>query len=215
MEKNNDTLVISYLNLRRTIGMLGVAFPVILALGSMVFGCTNEIQDSISGYYHTCMRNSFVGILCAYSFFLFSYKGYAKTDNIAANLGSVFALGVAFMPTAQVPESPLDNPLIGKLHLISASLFFLVLIYFSLFLFTKTSPDKIISKRKKQRNAVYKICGVVMLLCVICIAAYLFLIEEKHPEFKSYHIVFWFETIALWSFGVSWIIKGELLLKDE
>ena len=128
---NTDTsfsLVISYLTLRRIIGILGIAFPVILAAGNCLFGNHHAIQTSISSYYHTIMRDVFVGILTAVGLFLFTYKGHNFIDNLAGNLGCVFALGVAFIPTTPDNPSPGYNLLPGKLHLIFATLFFIVLI---------------------------------------------------------------------------------------
>lgn len=71
----NNTLVFSYLTLRKTIGILGLSFPFLLSLGGLVLFGT-ELQQSVSFYYHTRMGDAFVGILCVIGFFLFSYKGY-------------------------------------------------------------------------------------------------------------------------------------------
>lgn len=52
-------------------------------------------------FYHTGMRNVFVGTLCAIGFFLLSYKGYESSDDIAGDLGCVFTLrikGTSFRP---------------------------------------------------------------------------------------------------------------------
>jgi len=32
---------------------------------------------------------------------------------------------------------------------------------------------------------------------------------------KVYNPLFWLETLAILAFGVSWIVKGEAILKDE
>lgn len=225
----NDPRLISYLYLRKAVGFLGLALPIVLVLGSVLVGNCDEIQSSISDYYHTLMRDVFVGILCAIALFLFSYKGYVddKRDNIAGTLASFFALGIAFFPTApDKPLSPCDspscnipavitNPFISNLHFIFATSFFLVLTYFSLVLFTKTKNKRTQTKQKKERNSIYRICGFVMLTCIILIAIYFFLLEEKYPNLAKYDPVFWLETIALWAFATSWLIKGELLLKDK
>ena len=39
--------------------------------------------ESISSYYHSVMRDIFVGSLCAVGTFLISYRGYDKRDNRA------------------------------------------------------------------------------------------------------------------------------------
>ncbi len=71
---NQQTLVISYLTMRKVIGILGVALPVVLVIGTLINGDKNAVQDSISDYYHTGMRDAFVGILCMVALFLFHIK---------------------------------------------------------------------------------------------------------------------------------------------
>ena len=129
-------LVISYLTLRTVIGVLGISLPFILSLGGMLFFRTG-LQTSISAYYHTDMRDVFVGVLFATGFFLYSYKGYDKVDNIAGNLACLFALGVALFPTTKDNVQGLDPA--GITHLAFAGLYFATLIFFSLRLFTKTT----------------------------------------------------------------------------
>jgi hypothetical protein len=58
----NNQLVIPYLTLRRTVGILGIALPFVLILGGWIVFKTS-LQGSLSAYYHTGMRDVFVGIL--------------------------------------------------------------------------------------------------------------------------------------------------------
>lgn len=217
-DKQTKAEVISFLTLRRVIGALGMALPVILVVGSVI-GCNcTEIQTSISNYYHTCMRNIFVGIMCATGLFLFAYKGYEQKDNIAGHLGCLFALGVALLPTSFKGEAcniqPYSqNPLVGYLHLVSALLFFSVLIYYSMVLFTKTTNKEQMGKQKKKRNNVYKWCGYIMISCIALIAVFM-VIQKSKPSIAHFNLTFWFESVALWAFGISWLTKGEVLWKD-
>ncbi|TFH25583.1 MAG: hypothetical protein E4H10_09205 [Bacteroidia bacterium] len=55
--------IISYYAMRRAIGILGITLPLILVAGSSLFGDCKEVQDSISTYYHTNMRNIFAGFI--------------------------------------------------------------------------------------------------------------------------------------------------------
>lgn len=219
MYQQEIPLVISYLYLRRAIGILGILFPVILVIGSIVAGGCREIQPSISDYYHTNMRDVFVGILCAVALFLFSYRGYNYQDNLAGNLACIFALCVAFFPTsATEPLAPCNNPavfhnpLTVKIHRVSAGLFFAVLAYFSLFLFTRgvsmPTPQKLL------RNKIYRICGFVIIGCVMLLILY-FSVPSLELHLKKFKPVFWIETMALWAFGASWLIKGQYLLRDR
>ncbi len=93
--------------------------------------------------------------------------------------------------------------------------FFLTLIYFSLFLFTKTDPDQPPTRRKLHRNTVYRICGYTMGACIGLIALYLLMPEETASRYAKYQPVFWLEGLAIVVFGISWLTKGEAILQDE
>ena len=52
-----------------------------------------------------------------------------------------------------------------------------------------------------------------MFLCILLIAAikiYLKLFGLSEPVNEEYTYVFWLEAIALWAFGISWLVKGEM-----
>ena len=200
----DDNLILSYLTLRRVVGVLGVLLPVILAIGAVVLGESTGLRDSISAYYDdTVMRGVFVGVLFAIGVFLFSYIGYDLADNIAGDLACLFALGAALFPAS-------GSGGVRIIHLLSATGLFLTLSYFSLILFTKTGGDTTLEKLT--RNKIYRVCGVIMLTCIALIAIYLtFLKKTSIADIKP---VFWLESLALWAFGVSWFIKGETLWKD-
>ncbi len=213
--------VVSYLVLRRAVGIIGVSLPIVLLAGSMLIFDCSEIQGSISKYYHTVMRNVFVGSLCAVALFLWAYKGYKRDDkdnkymlqdNPAGNLAALFALGVAFFPTFIGPddltsciECEYPKKITGYLHLFWALSFFLMLAYFSIILFTKG--------KNKNENRLYRICGFTILICLLLIVIYLYLLKDNYPNLQRIKPVFWLEAFALWAFGISWLRKGKLLLK--
>ena len=201
---DDKRLVVSFLTLRRVVGILGVLLPVILAIGVAVLGSSTVIQGSISAYYGTVMRGVFVGVLFAIGVFLFSYIGYERKDEIAGYLACLFALGVALFPVTS------GNGAVRFIHFLSAVALFLALSYFSLYLFTKTGGTP--TREKLNRNKLYVACGVIMLACIALIAIYnAFLGDTSIADIKP---VFWLESLALWAFGVSWFIKGETLWKD-
>ncbi|MBI2556766.1 MAG: DUF998 domain-containing protein [Planctomycetes bacterium] len=214
-QQNKRDLIISYLTLRKIIGIQGFTLPLVLYLGALILFQTN-IQSSISSYYHTGMRGWFVGALFVIGFFLFSYKGYEIIDDIAGYFGGVFAVGVALFPTTPDNATSSHAQLIGYVHLAFAALFFATLIFFSLALFPKTNKDKKIvpTKRELQRNIVYKACGYTMCICIFLICVYSILPDERASFLKEYNPVFWLEAIAIEAFGISWITKGELLWWD-
>lgn len=165
------------------------------------------------------MGHYMTGTLCAVALFMFTYKGYDKIDLWSAKLAALFALGVAFFPTdnfeplSSCKVLALDgNHIINIVHFTSATLLFLTFAFFSLFLFTKTSGNK--TDRKEARNIIYKICGYLILLSIVAIFIYS-VVPSINEQFRKFKPIFWFETLALLAFGLSWLTKGEGLLPDK
>ena len=173
---DGQSLVFSYLVHRETIGLLGMALPFALYFGASWF-FDSALQDSLSAYYHTGMRDVFVGILFAIGFFLLSYHGYDACDRWLGNLACLFAVGVALFPTAPADPTPREQS-IGVVHHISALMFFVALIVFAFHLFSKTHEGQKPKGRKLWRNRVYKACGTVMVLCIVGIGVYRLVLPE-------------------------------------
>lgn len=209
------SLVISYLTLRKLIGILGISLPFILYLGAeAIFG--RSLRPSVSAYYFTGMRDVMVGVLCVIGFFLLSYRGYDKWDNILGDLGCLFALGVAFVPTTpqwKVEASGLDA--CGYIHAIFTGLFFGILILFCLWLFVRTKEEGEPTRQKLARNRIYRICGYLMIFCILAIGVHRHFGEAFVQQWDAISATFWFEAIAVAAFGFSWLTKGETILKDK
>jgi len=204
-EKNNQ--VISYLTLRTLIGALGMALPLLLVIANYISLSSLQVENSISDYYDNAAAGDvLVGVLFVLGFFLLSYKGYERIDDRASDLGCVFSLGVALFPTTS------HNHFVHVMHFVFAFLLFSVFIFFALYLFRKTGADAM-TRQKKNRNKVYLVCGIIMVICVAGIAAFS-LINSWGAFSAKYNLIFWLEAVALGSFGFSWITKGELLWKD-
>jgi len=199
--------IISYYALRVLIGATGILLPFLLIIGNLIAYNNFNIESSVSDYYdNSTSGDILVGVLFVLGFFLMTYKGYDKTDSRAANLGCIFALGVALFPTTST------NHVIHIMHFVFALLLFSVFIFFSIYLFRKTGPGRR-TKQKDKRNRVYLTCGIIMIVCIVCIAIGMLWLKELSA---NYQLVFWFESLALISFGISWITKAEFLyLKDE
>ncbi len=220
-------LVISYLLLRRLIGILGISLPFVLALGSFVITLllqsqAQSIQASISHYYYSIMHVMFVGVLCLLSGFLVCYRGPHPWDNFISNLAGVFALSVAAFPTNASGFLPSDERYVmitwwqdwvNSVHYGSALSLF---VCFSVFCFVIFQDDDsgqaktLFDDKKKKRNSFYKRCGVIILLSIGMIGA-LTLYEHKVgtlPYIISTYNTIFFETTALLAFGSSWLLKG-------
>jgi hypothetical protein len=211
--KTDQSLVVSYLTLRRFIGVLGTTLPFVLAIAATaIFG--EGIQQSISAYYYTGVRGVFVGMLWAIGVFMLSYKGYERRDDLAGDLACIFAIGVSLFPTTPQTGASAEAKLIGAIHLSFAAAFFLTLAYFSLFLFTRTDQP-VPTIQKVQRNRVYKISGITILACLGLIVVDALLPSEARTSFSVLKPRFFLESIAVIAFGISWLTKGEAILADE
>jgi hypothetical protein len=207
-----DSLVLSYLGLRKAVGIIGVALPFVLSFGKILVQGPG-IEGSISDYYHTNMGDVFVGSLCAIGVFLMSCRGFDRNDRVAGSLACAFAIGVALFPTTPEMYPTPQEQLIGRLHLTFAALLFLTFAVFCLALFTRTARDGHPTARKLQRNAVYRVCGGAILVSILLIVV----VKLPAIEGRIEHLspVYWLESLAIVAFGVAWLIKGETILKDE
>ena len=223
-ENNSGSVVMSYLTLRKVVGLLGVSLPFILLFGAPIVFNTGKIEESISDYYHTGMGDVFVGTIFVIGTFLLSYKGYEKKDDRAGDLACFFAVGLALFPTSPSDPSTFEQ-IVGYAHAVFAALFFLTLAYFSLCLFTKTEKNKPPTKQKRRRNQIYRVCGYTILVSVVLVIIY-YALEKFEPDLPSYLTnltqvlgaykpVFWLEALLVVAFGVSWLTKGEAILRDQ
>jgi hypothetical protein len=221
-----NPLVLSYLTLRKAIGWIGLTLPLILVIGEFALQrFANEphliIESSISAYYYTGMSTVFVGLLCAIGVFHLATEGYDLSDRVAGRLACIFAFGVAWFPaTPELPVAPAHAQSIGIVHYTFAALLFLTLAFFCIFQFTQTTDVRTRTARKKERNAVYYICGGIILGCILFIGAVkVFEHFGVLISFRDWLVTwkwnFWFESLALVAFGTAFLTKGEFILKDE
>lgn len=229
-QADND-LVLSFLSVRRAIGLLGYFLP--LALIAYAVLSPDGVLTSISAYYYTPMRELLVGTLCAQAVFLWSYEGYSDprpelvSDRNVSRLAAIGAAGVALLPTAEqvafkAPEAApvtVDRPvdctlsqcLLGEqtaslLHNACAALFFGALAVFCLVLFQRGGTE---TPEKRARQRIYRICGWVIVAALVTIAA-LSLTGLAEP-LAPLRPIFWLEVAACFAFATSWLVKGDTL----
>jgi hypothetical protein len=215
MSVGTRTLVLSYQSVRRAIGAIGLMLPIILGpVGWLVFGI--EIQDNISSYYHTELRDVFVGSMCAIGIFLFCYRGYDWIESWTANFGCLAALGVALFPLDANSDPLFQKSMIGYLHTLSGGVFFSTLAFYSLYHFPSAKDtEQEIAPHVAERNFIYRSSGAVILLSMLAMGAYLFLFPANWKDLcNEYNFLFWMEWIAVWSFAAAWLTKGRAIFAD-
>jgi len=204
-----NRLVMSYMGLRKTIGATGILLFLLVAIGGMFSG--TPIQDSISAYYWTNSGDVLVGVLFMAGAFLLTYKGYDLMDNVLTISAGTSAIGIAIFPcfnaVSPVGYFQLSEKVTGTLHFIFAVLFFVTLSIMSYFQFTKGEEKG----RKKKRNLIYRICGLVMFGMIVVLAV----LHIVDAVFSGYNVTYYVEAVMLGAFGVSWLTKGQAILKDK
>lgn len=188
---------INTIRLRAWLGALAILLPWIVAL------LNKGIPSSISATYYVdqCIT-PFMIILGASSIMLMCYKGYDLQDDIILTLSGIMGLCICLFPTYCSTKDyvgtfyvPVETSY--KIHNIAAIIFFVLLAYNSIFLFTKGDGKP--TKKKKIRNVIYIVCGIGML------ASFAILL------LPSFRIRIWLvETIALFFFGVSFLTKADI-----
>jgi hypothetical protein len=231
-------LNISYLNLRRIVGSIGLLLPLVLGVGIIVLN--QNVPYSISSYYYSPMRNILVASLCVLGVFLITYRGYDSVDSWITNVAGAAAIGVAFFPTSNPSFTP---AWVGRVHPYFAAVALVSLALMAL-QFTQTWPTgggagaggaasswaedfrqmglALIfryedrggtrTRRKKIRDRLYSSCAWLILIGVALAFAQNFWPASAKGVTPW---LFWFESLAIVAFGTSWLVKGETILTDD
>lgn len=209
--KNKFNVTIYTRRMKVMIGLLGMLLPWLVAL------ITLSWPQSISiTYYSEYAVGTFMVVLGSAGILLINYKGYEKIDDIVATIAGIFGILVCLFPMTYLPDPSmrtgilhLPSEISNIFHCISAVVFFVALAFMSFFLFTKTSGN--MTTQKKIRNIIYRVCGVGMLVSFALFGL------NFIPGVEIYNLTWIVEAVALFFFGLSWIVKSGAFpfLKDK
>jgi hypothetical protein len=228
-----DHIIKTYSATRKGLGIIGLAFPVLLYLGGVILARLH-LQESMSAYYHASafsqayeilhpgayvhpgegvMRDCFVGILFVIGIILFLYKGFTRMEDWALNVAGIMALGVALFPMAWGTEFKGDEIAISgvqfSVHGFCAVALFLCIAYVCIF----RAPDTLSLVKPDQLRAryrrTYKWLGVGMV--VLPIAAFVFS-SILHLRNSCTFLV---EMAGVWVFALYWLVKSREILQTE
>ncbi|MEM9393749.1 MAG: hypothetical protein AAGA38_07815 [Pseudomonadota bacterium] len=223
--------------LANIVAVIAFGLPVVLAVGALSPAVC--FHDSISAFYYSRFFGGvFVGSVSIIAALLVAYGGQGKNEWRLASVAAIPAILVAWMPTngpkcqidglqlrAFVQEGAAEtaevtyslSALAGILHVGSAILFFVFLAYFSAYVFTREvkgfhRKDGELGSAKENRNRIYLWCARVIVGSVSAIGLYWTYIKliGEFPLWDSLRLTFVFEAIALWAFGLSWLVKGRV-----
>lgn len=207
------------LRLRKTIGILGLALPILL------LAIHQHLLASMSHYYYTSASVFFIGILSAFGLVLFSYKGYPiekekgekVSDDTITTLASFFIFFTILLPTncdgAMGPIRFCDcgylfghhTNWMGTVHLISAGMFLALLGVMCKYKFTMGNSSS-------RRKTLYRWCAYIIWGSIAFIGI-LFGIEKITGKDLNDFLpgyTFFLEWVAVWAFAVAWLVKGRI-----
>jgi hypothetical protein len=201
----------NHLILRQTLGALGIALPALVILFGLFGQNGPQWWYSISATYYANSGTIFSLIMGGVAFFLITYRMYSKLDSAVNILAGVFALLIILFPCAtnlytHVGAFQVPVGVSALIHNISACVFFVLLAFNILILFTKSGPNP--TKAKLQRNRIYRICGTGIVAFMVSQVIFTLV-----PIVGPYTMVN--EAGMLLCFGVAWLIKGGALMKDK
>lgn len=214
----NEVALTAQNTLRRLVGVLGMLLPVILYFLLLFSNHNHYPLSSISHYYYTRWSSVFVIIIGLLAFFLLIYKGPKLIDFYLSTFAGLFALALILFPTSNLCNSDgkyavtflPENHAREIFHYVSAAIFLACLALMSLFLFTKSkelNPEERPAE-KQLRNKIFRTCGGVMVAAMLIILIGGFFEVIPIEIYERYRLTFTMETVAVESFGISWLIKG-------
>lgn len=190
----------TYFTLRVGIAVIALALPLLLWLGGLLW-LGLPLKDSMSAYYHSGMRDAFVGVLYATGAFLYLYKGFSDRENYALNVAGVLAVCIAMFPTG-LPGAETRGL---TLHGASAVLFFVAIAYVCIFRASDTLPLMRDRDRAARYSRSYRWLGIAMVASPA--TAYLLtLFASDGSGTQSY--VFFVELVGVWTFAAYWWLKS-------
>ena len=210
--QHTSEMLVSYLRVRKLLGVLGMMLPVILIVGGLL---VERIEPSISDFCYTLYRDVFVGTLFAIGAFLVAYEGHTPADgewfddDLIANVAGVAAFGLALFPNDGRLQPEIEvtvtqfigAPMSAGAHYFFAFLFFVSLGLMNLLKFSKTE--------NRRDRASYVTCGWVIFAMIGAIAVAKQFEDGPESFVKAQNVVFWAEAIGIWAFGISWGVKGD------
>lgn len=201
----------SYVIMRNGIGALGLALPIVLIVG----GGLNQVQESLSAYYHFApgrsaeygagrMRDVFVGFLCAIGAFLFFYRGHSFQEDMALNIAGISVVVVALVPMDWPSHRGTRETAAAIVHSVAAFVFFIMIAYVCIFRARDTLLIMKDHARRKRFGRLYLLFGILMLATPFSVVA----IELAIPANRIGYSTLIIEVSGVLVFSTFWLVKG-------
>jgi hypothetical protein len=210
-----DSLGRAYQFIRAAVGVLGVSLPILLIAGDALFLDDLDARGSLSAYYHSGMRDIFVGTLLVIGFFLITYKVFKlDAENVVSILAGIAASGVAIFPTKapaalNAPLTPLQiewgADAVKALHTVSTTVFLVCI--FALSVLFAVREWRGLSGRTTGISAATGGAFHTVCASVIAVSGAALVVMWFADNAGRYGVLI-FEAAAVFAFGASWLAKG-------
>lgn len=205
----------AFRRLRYGLGLLGLSLPFILAFSGRVVD--GAVQPTISDVFHTTQRDLLVGGLTAIGVFLVFHRGWRRypgrwlSPDLIVFLAGIAAMGVAFFPNESVEIATTSQKVLGLtlapvLHYGAALLLYLMM---SMTCFLVYAPD---ADGWERRFYVWAGRVIFFTGCMVMVLSGI----KNNTDgvlaqlIVSNNLVFWDESLGVWAFSVSWLLKAWL-----
>lgn len=200
-------MALSNTSVQKTIGVLGLIFPISLILVAIVRDF--EFPHSLSSYYYTPGRPVFVFVLITIGVLLIAYRGpsrdpqkriFRNLDYLISTICGITAISLALIPT-KVCLTPTDcfesTTLFSSriIHYGSATVLFVGEAYISRFLFSQNVSSTL--------SWIFKRIGDCLFLLIVLLIV---LVVTKAS--KGTPLIFWLQAAMVWLFSFAWLLKG-------
>ncbi|HEX5164131.1 MAG TPA: hypothetical protein VFV93_01945 [Thermomicrobiales bacterium] len=216
----------TYTGMMLAAGMFGTLLPPIVVFGGVLLAREWAFKGSLSSYYHSGMRDVFVGMLCIVGFFLVVYKLFEwKSDNIFSIGAGIGAATLALFPTrlgegiSKDELTPLQSR-VGEnltfyIHIGATSLFFTCLV---IICFGFAIQERQRNQERKAGKSKYPpqfwfgfhlaAVGVMIGSLVFILTAWFVERQGWYDGFIITYATLFGESAAIFAFGLSWWTKG-------
>jgi len=240
MIEEEDKHVVSYLTLRRWIGILGIGLPWACWIANGTINCLNllnnhklvvlgsicryepeeNLKSSISHFYYTASGPLFIGIIVTVAIFLFCYKGHQPkstdkwrwiSDGRVTTLAAISALGIVVFPTASVEPIPDNIFVFTTTELIG----WIHYISAAVFFIMMTVLSLVNFRRRGDGDFGTGDHDLLYRWCgwiILISISIVFVYGFFLKEHLNWKlpVTFIFEALALTAFGTAWLVKGRI-----
>lgn len=191
----------TYLALRRSIGLIGWALPIVLVGWGLFRGIVWSRMSALSAFYwlsppmspNVPCRNWFVGSLVATGMCLIIYRGYGNLENWLLNVAGSALIVVAFNPMSWPPLHE-DS---WHVHGTAAIVFFLMIALTIWFCADDTLLGHLSKDTRTRWLRIYRAFAIAMVAAPL--AAYLLARRDQRT--------IWVEVAGVWVFSTYWFVK--------